>query len=275
MKELIVRTLSGVLYISIVIISMFTSHEWFMGPFFILSVITLSEFLKLVHLKSYLAYAILAGALYFFSYSIFDNNAVTLLLILCCFVNLFLLKDVLWVSKIPMFEKKKYVAIILYLISGFVFLTLIPVYKGNFTPEIIGGVFFLIWFNDSFAYLVGKNFGKRKLLERISPKKTIEGFIGGLAGAILASFLIFKCLEVYNPELTIQFNLIVWIIMAVIASVFGTIGDLIQSKFKRQAGVKDSGILMPGHGGLYDRLDSIIFASPFIYAFLQIVYYVS
>jgi phosphatidate cytidylyltransferase len=246
-----------------------------MGLFFILSVITLSEFLKLVHLKSYLAYALLAGALYFFSYSIFDNNAVTLLLILCCFVNLFLLKDVLWVSKIPMFEKKKYVAIILYLISGFVFLTLIPVYKGNFTPEIIGGVFFLIWFNDSFAYLVGKNFGKRKLLERISPKKTIEGFIGGLAGAILASFLIFKCLEVYNPELTIQFNLIVWIIMAVIASVFGTIGDLIQSKFKRQAGVKDSGILMPGHGGLYDRLDSIIFASPFIYAFLQIVYYVS
>ncbi len=275
MKELIVRTLSGVLYISIVIISMFTSREWFMGLFFILSVITLSEFLKLVHLKSYLAYALLAGALYFFSYSIFDNNAVTLLLILCCFVNLFLLKDVLWVSKIPMFEKKKYVAIILYLISGFVFLTLIPVYAGDFTPEIIGGVFFLIWFNDSFAYLVGKNFGKRKLLERISPKKTVEGFIGGLAGAILASFLIFKCLEAYKPELTIQFNLIVWIIMAIIASVFGTIGDLIQSKFKRQAGVKDSGILMPGHGGLYDRLDSIIFASPFIYAFLQIVYYVS
>lgn len=275
MKELIVRTLSGVLYISIVIISMFTSHEWFMGLFFVLSIITLSEFLKLVHLKSYLAFALLAGFLYFFSYSIFDNNAVTLLLILCCFVNLFLLKDVLWVSKIPMFEKKKYVAIILYLISGFVFLTLIPIYEGDFTPEIIGGVFLLIWFNDSFAYLIGKNFGKTKLLERISPKKTVEGFIGGLAGAILASFLIFKCLEAYKPELTIEFRLIVWILMAVLASVFGTIGDLIQSKFKRQAGVKDSGILMPGRGGLYDRLDSIIFASPFIYAFLQIVYYVS
>ncbi len=275
MKELIVRTLSGVLYISIVIISMFTSHEWFVGLFFILSIITLSEFLKLVHLKSYLAYALLIGFLYFFSYSIFDINAVNLLLILCCFVNLFLLKDVLWVSKIPMFEKKKYVAIILYLISGFVFLTLIPVYEETFIPEIIGGVFILIWFNDSFAYIVGKNFGKRKLLERISPNKTVEGFIGGLAGAILASFLIFKCLEAYKPELTIEFTLIVWILMAVLASVFGTIGDLIQSKFKRQAGVKDSGILMPGHGGLYDRLDSIIFASPFIYAFLQIVYYVS
>ncbi|RFN59914.1 phosphatidate cytidylyltransferase [Marixanthomonas ophiurae] len=275
MKELIVRTLSGVLYISIVIISMFTSHEWFMGLFFILSIITLSEFLKLVHLKSYLAYALLAGLLYFFSYSIFDINAVNLLLILCCFVNLFLLKDVLWVSKIPMFQKKKYVAIILYLISGFVFLTLIPVYNESFIPEIIGGVFILIWFNDSFAYIVGKNFGKRKLLERISPNKTVEGFIGGLVGAILAGFLIFKCLEIYKPELTVEFTLIIWVIMAVIASVFGTIGDLIQSKFKRQAGVKDSGILMPGHGGLYDRLDSIIFASPFIYAFLQIAYYVS
>jgi len=246
-----------------------------MGLFFILSIITLSEFLKLVHLKSYLAYALLAGFLYFFSYSIFDLSAVNLLLILCCFVNLFLLKDVLWVSKIPMFQKKKYVAIILYLISGFVFLTLIPVFDGDFTPEIIGGVFILIWFNDSFAYIIGKNFGKTKLLERISPNKTVEGFIGGLAGAILASFIIFKCLEIYKPELTIQLTLIVWVIMAAIASSFGTIGDLIQSKFKRQAGVKDSGILMPGHGGLYDRLDSIIFASPFIYAFLQIVYYVS
>ncbi|PVW16962.1 phosphatidate cytidylyltransferase [Marixanthomonas spongiae] len=275
MKEFIVRTLSGVLYISIVIISMFTSHEWFMALFFILSIVTLSEFLKLIHLKSILAYILLAGFLYFFSYSIFDDNAVTLLLILCCFVNLFLLKDVLWVSKIPMFEKKKYVAIILYLISGFVFLTLIPLHDGNFIPELIGGVFFLIWFNDSFAYLIGKNFGKRKLLERISPKKTVEGFLGGLAGAVLASFLIFKCLEAYQPELTLTYTLMVWILMAVFASVFGTIGDLIQSKFKRQAGVKDSGILMPGHGGLYDRLDSIIFASPFIYAFLQIVYYVS
>ena len=275
MKELIVRTLSGVLYISIVIISMFTSHEWFMALFFILSVITLGEFLKLVHLKSYLAYLLLFLFLYFFSYSIFDINAVNLLLILCCFVNLFLLKDVLWVSKIPMFEKKKYITIILYLISGFVFLTLIPYYDDTFIPEIIAGVFFLIWFNDSFAYLIGKNFGKRKLLERISPKKTIEGFLGGLAGAILASFLIFKYLAFYKPELAIELPWSVWAVMAVLASVFGTIGDLIQSKFKRQAGVKDSGILMPGHGGLYDRLDSIIFASPFIYAFLQLVYYVS
>lgn len=267
MKELIVRTISGLLYAAIIVFSMYTSHEWFMILFLILGGITLSEFLRLVHLKSYLAYGLLLAALYVLSYNILDYNAVLLYLILTCFVNLFLLKDVLWTSKIPMFEKKKYITVILYLISGFVFLTLIPFQQDSFLPGLIIGVFFLVWSNDSAAYLVGKNFGKHKLLERISPKKTVEGFLGGIAGGILAAFIIFKYTDV--------FPLWVWICLALIASIFGTVGDLIQSKFKRQAGVKDSGNLMPGHGGIYDRLDSIIYASPFIYAFLLIVDYVS
>lgn len=273
MKEILVRTLSGVLYISIIIFAMFTSREWFMGLFFVLAVITLSEYLKLVHLTSYLAYFLLAAAFYFLSYDIFEENAVYLLLILSGFVNLYLLKDVLWTSKIPMFEKKKYVTVILYIISGFVFLTLIPVMNidGRFMPEIIVAVFILVWSNDTFAYLVGKNFGKHKLLERISPKKTIEGFVGGMLGALLAGFVIFKVLENYRPIDAEKYPLWVWIVMGIIVAIFGTIGDLIQSKFKRQAGVKDSGIIMPGHGGLYDRLDSIIYASPFVYAFLLIV----
>ncbi|MDX1462085.1 MAG: phosphatidate cytidylyltransferase [Marinirhabdus sp.] len=267
MKELIVRTISGLLYAAMIVFSMYTTHEWFMVVFLILGALTLTEFLKLVHLKSYLAYILLIAALYFLSYEIFDTNAIYLYLILTCFVNLFLLKDVLWTSKIPMFEKKKYIVVIFYVISGFVFLTLIPFQYDQFLPQLIIGVFFLVWSNDSAAYMVGKNFGKRKLLERISPKKTVEGFLGGIAGAMLAAFIIFK--------FTDQYPLWVWICLGLIASVFGTVGDLIQSKFKRQAGVKDSGTLMPGHGGLYDRLDSIMYASPFIYAFLLIEAYVS
>ena len=267
MKEVIVRTISGVLYISIVIYSMFTSREGFMLLFFVLGIATLREYLRLIHLSSYLAYILFAIFLYFLSYRVFEMNAVSLLLILSCFVNLFLFKDLLWTSKIPMFEKKKYIAVIFYLISGFVFLTLIPMYRGIFEPNIVIGVFSLIWANDTFAYIIGKSIGKRKLLERISPKKTIEGFIGGMLGAFCASFVIFK----YIGFLELK----EWIILALIASVFGTIGDLIQSKFKRQAGVKDSGILIPGHGGLYDRLDSMIYASPFVFAFLEIVDYVS
>jgi phosphatidate cytidylyltransferase len=261
MKEVIVRTISGVLYIAIVLFSMFTSREWFMGLFFILAIITLREFLKLVHLTSYLSYLILASFLFFLSYNVLEVNAVYLLLISSCFVNLFLFKDLLWVGKIPMFEKKKYIAVIFYIVSGFVFLTLIPMREGKFEPNIIISVFILIWSNDTFAYIVGKSFGRRKLMERVSPKKTIEGSIGGLIGAIVASIG--------------YFNLSIWITLAVVASVFGTIGDLIQSKFKRQAGVKDSGMLIPGHGGFYDRLDSIIYTSPFIFALLEIIEYVS
>lgn len=267
MKELIVRTISGLLYVAIIVFSMYTSHEWLIALFLLLAGLTLNEFLRLVHLKSYLAYALLLVFMYFLSYDIFDNNAILLYLILTCFVNLFLLKDVLWTTKIPMFEKKKYVVVIFYVISGFVFLTLIPFQQNDFFPKLIIGVFMLIWSNDVMAYLVGKNFGRRKLIERISPNKTVEGFLGGIFGAILAAFIIFNFTELYD--------LWVWICLALIASLFGTIGDLIQSKFKRQAGVKDSGSLMPGHGGLYDRLDSIMYASPFIYAFLLIVDYVS
>ncbi|HPE84072.1 MAG TPA: phosphatidate cytidylyltransferase [Aequorivita sp.] len=273
MKEILVRTISGVLYISIIIFAMFTSREWFMGLFFVLAVITLSEYLKLIHLTSYLAYFLLAAGFYFLSYDVFDDNAVYLFLILSGFVNLYLLKDVLWTSKIPMFQKKKYITVIFYIISGFIFITLIPVMNidGKFMPELIVAVFILVWSNDTFAYLIGSKFGKNKLLERISPKKTIEGFIGGMLGALLAGIVIFKVLENYSPLDAEKYPLWAWIAMAIIVSVFGTIGDLIQSKFKRQAGVKDSGIIMPGHGGLYDRLDSIIYASPFVYTFLLIV----
>jgi len=267
MKELIVRGISGLLYISIIIFAMFASREWFLILFFLLGIITINEFQKLVHLKSYISYLIFAVFIFFLSYKIFDTNAVYLYAILGVFVNLFLLKDLLITSKIAMFENKKYIALLFYIISGFVFITLIPFRNGQFKEEIIIGVFILIWTNDTFAYLVGKNFGKRKLFERISPKKTVEGFIGGFLGCILAGFLIFS----YTQSLT----LLLWGALAVLVSVLGTFGDLIQSKFKRQAGVKDSGTLMPGHGGVYDRLDSIIFSSPFIYVFLELVDYVS
>jgi len=183
------------------------------------------------------------------------------------FVNLFLVKDLLFIRKIPVFEKKKYIILIFYLISSIVFLTLIPTYNGVFNPVLIVGVFILIWTNDTFAFIVGKNFGKNKLYEKISPNKTIEGFLGGMVFSCLGGYFIF--------EFTHYRNFQFWLGMAIILSIFGTLGDLIQSKFKRQAGVKDSGKLMPGHGGLYDRLDSIIFSSPFIYAYLLIVEYVS
>jgi phosphatidate cytidylyltransferase len=157
--------------------------------------------------------------------------------------------------------------IIFYIVSGFIFLTLIPFIGYSFQPKLVLGIFILTWTNDTFAYLIGKKFGKKKLKEKISPKKTIEGFIGGLLAVLIAGVIIFNTTLLYSAAF--------WLILALLVSVLGTTGDLIQSKFKRLAGVKDSGRMMPGHGGIYDRLDSIIFASPFIYLFIIFINYVS
>ncbi|MFD0976320.1 phosphatidate cytidylyltransferase [Salinimicrobium gaetbulicola] len=267
MKENIIRGLSGVMYVSILVVSIFSSEFAFTTLFLLFGVICLRELQRLLHLKSYLGYILLFALFYFFSYARWSPYATLVLLLITLFVNMFLVKDLMLVNKIPLFEKKKYIIIIFYLIASLIFLTLIPSYTGDFTPELVIGIFTLIWINDTFAYLVGKNFGRKKLFERISPKKTIEGFLGGLIFSAVAAYLVYF--------FTGLLELHTWVGMAIILSIFGTLGDLIQSKFKRQAGVKDSGRLMPGHGGLFDRLDSIIFASPFVYAYLQLLNYVS
>jgi len=165
----------------------------------------------------------------------------------------------------------KYCYAIFYIMGGIVFMILLPSYQGEYTAYLVASILGLIWINDTFAFIVGKSIGKHKLYESISPKKTTEGFFGGLFFTCLASFIIYKYICPIHLGLSWQF----WIFIALLTSIFGTLGDLIQSQLKRQAGVKDSGQLMPGHGGLYDRLDSIVFASPFIYLFLIILNYVS
>jgi phosphatidate cytidylyltransferase len=161
----------------------------------------------------------------------------------------------------------KYVYLLGYIIFPFIIITKLPFGIQGYNPKIIISIFLLIWTNDTFAYIVGKSIGKHKLFERISPKKTIEGFVGGVVFAILTSLLISK----YYIEGATN----IWIGIAFIVGIFGTIGDLIESKFKRIAGVKDSGKIMPGHGGILDRLDSVIFVAPFVFLFYQILYYVS
>lgn len=267
MKELLTRSLSGLLYVLILLASIFGSQYSFIGIFFIFGMLCVYEFHKLIHLKKRWLYLTFTGfILAFHSLQIPDFVTYTILFF-TILTQIFLVRDLVTIRIIPMFEKRKYFTSIFYLITSLLFLTLIPFYNGNYQPEMIAAPMLMIWVNDSFAYLVGKNFGKHKLLERISPKKTIEGFIGGLVFTLLAGYFI----AIYTETLSIT----VWLIISIIMSIFGTLGDLIQSKFKRQAGVKDSGNIMPGHGGMYDRLDSIIFASPFLFVFLQILKHVS
>ncbi len=121
------------------------------------------------------------------------------------------------------------------------------------------GLFVIVWTNDTFAYLTGRAFGKWKLFEKVSPNKTWEGTLGGLFCAVLAAII-----YGYFQSGSILF----WAISGGIIAPFAVLGDLVESKLKRTTGVKDTGALMPGHGGVLDRFDAVMFATPFFYYWL-------
>lgn len=267
MNSTLTRAISGAVYIVLLISATFYSSNSFLLFFGILLLIAVSEFCKLVNLKNIVPMLIAVGLFILcnLSYTIKTNDILILLATLLVSVKaIFFLFDK---KNKPVDSLSKYVYLIGYIILPFVLITKIPFVENNYNPNIILSIFILIWVNDTFAFLVGKTFGKHKLFEKVSPKKTIEGFVGGfifsiVAGIILAQFLMLQ-------------SYIHWIFIAVLASVFGTLGDLVESKFKRIANVKDSGNIMPGHGGVLDRLDSIIFVAPIVFLFYQIIYYVS
>jgi phosphatidate cytidylyltransferase len=265
MNESITRSLSGFVYVVLLVTATLFSEKSFLILFGVFLLISIYEFCNLIALNK--IYSSLIGLLLYVLFAIIDLSQKTkyALIIATLFVSLNLINSLFKNRRIPLDKTSKYVYLLGYLILPIIILTKIAIsnYTGAYQPRIIISLFILIWTNDTFAYIVGKSIGKTKLFESISPKKTVEGFIGGMVFAILAAVLI----ELYF----IQMRFIFWTITAVIVAIFGTIGDLIESKYKRMAGVKDSGKIMPGHGGILDRLDSVIFVAPFIYLFLQII----
>ncbi|MEM0542765.1 phosphatidate cytidylyltransferase [Flavobacterium sp. j3] len=267
MNTTITRALSGAVYVLLLVSATLYSSYSFLSLFGLLLILSVIEFCKLINLKP-----LFPVVLAILSYLLFNlNNTVKtneiLLLIAALLVSLRSILFLFEKNKKPLDSTSKYVFLVGYLILPIIIFTKIPFIANHYFPKVIISFLCIIWTNDTFAYLVGKSFGKTKLFERVSPKKTIEGFIGGGISAIFVAVLVAKF---YLNEPIFQ-----WMIIAILIVIFGTLGDLIESKFKRNAGVKDSGDVMPGHGGFLDRLDSIIFASPFIYLFYQILYYVS
>jgi len=151
---------------------------------------------------------------------------------------------------------------VLYVALPFGLLHKVAYLPGNYTWQPVLGLMLLIWSADTGAYIAGKNFGKNKLLERVSPGKTWEGWAGGTVLTMLVGYV----LSIYMQDLTVA----QWLGISIIVAVFGVLGDLVESLLKRSLGVKDSGTLLPGHGGILDRFDSLIMSIPFIVAYLQI-----
>jgi phosphatidate cytidylyltransferase len=267
MNETLKRSLSGITYIGLLLLSVSYSIESFIALFGIFLLITVNEFCNLIQLPKALP-IIFAGLLYLLFFCInFSKTNDIFLLIATLMVSLKCMRFLFFNKGIHYDNQSKLVYLIGYIILPFILITKIPFNNGYYSPKIIISVFILIWTNDTFAYLIGKSIGKRKLLEKISPKKTVEGFLGGIIFATVSSIII-SIYYIKEPVLK-------WIITAFLVGVFGTLGDLIESKFKRVANVKDSGTIMPGHGGILDRLDSVIFVAPYIYLFHQIFTYVT
>jgi phosphatidate cytidylyltransferase len=272
-KNLLTRTLTGILYVTLTVVALYSYSWFFYAVFAIMMLCSLKEFACIMALKNHTIQKFTA---YFFALALFTiacGNvcynwnvaysfvAVPIVLALC-----------IW----QLFQKsEKPLDAITYTLFGIVYIAM----PFCFLIHIVGGdiairttaqlhvaciMFVFIWSNDTFAYLWGISFGKHPLCPRISPKKSIEGFIGGLLSTLVLAFGIAQWIE--TPLSAWQ-----WVGAAAVIVLASTFGDLFESMLKRYAGVKDSGTILPGHGGFLDRLDSVLFSIPIFYIYLHII----
>jgi phosphatidate cytidylyltransferase len=238
------------------------SSDAFDFLFMIFGLACLYEYKRLVQLRGYHVFIAYLALWWAYIYLIHDRVLINILMFVTITVN-FALLYYLFSKKEKLFNTlQKFFIGLFYIGGGCIFLTMIPYKENIFAKYLIMGIFILIWVNDSFAYIVGRTLGRRKLFPAVSPKKTWEGTFGGLVFTLAAAYLMARYEPIVNPGQ--------WVILAAVIVLTGSMGDLIESKLKRSAGVKDSGAILPGHGGMLDRLDSLVFAAPFAYLTLML-----
>lgn len=268
--------MSGIVFITILIGGILINQYSFVIVFSIVIILALYEFYGLIshdeNTQVGKIFNTIGGLLLFIGSYLFFSNTYKSFIVLVPF-SVYAL--ILFISELYL-KRANPIKSLAYAILGHAYITL-PLsllsylaFKYDFKIDsyhyaYLLALFIFIWVNDSFAYLSGSIFGKHKMFARISPKKSWEGFIGGAIFAIIAA-------AIYSQFHT-QLSLFAWIGFALIMVVFGTFGDLIESMFKRTLNVKDSGSLMPGHGGILDRIDSLLFAIPAQFVYLEILSY--
>lgn len=279
MKNLMVRTLSGLVLVAVFVGAVLGS-QWSFGALLLLILVGgQTEFYKLARETGLspqrwmgLAVGMLLFALNFivfrqFSRSVTDEAGGAVLYLL---LYIGLLLPTLFVCELfrrsatPLANLGATLLGVLYVAVPLSLLLYVPVLAGDgvWRPETVLCYIFIIWANDVFAYLVGMTFGRHRLCERLSPKKSWEGFFGGLAGAVATGLAAAYALDT---------NYWVWGGLALVASLSGVAGDLVESMFKREAGVKDSGQVIPGHGGVLDRFDALLLSAPYVFLYLLLV----
>lgn len=265
MKDLISRTAAGIAYVGIITCAIIFNQYLFFLLFMILMFLACNEFYNLSHISPVSKYIgfLSCGWMYTVSYMIAAHDYSFVLmsgiipLVLFLFIYQVFTVQFSLQKIYPVFFTLIYIGIPLSLIHPLTFPS-----AGTYNREIILGVLILMWSNDTFAYMVGTLIGKHQLHPSISPKKTWEGTLGG----ILLTGFVSTGLWYLMGDLQLKH----WIIMGLIVAIMGTMGDLAESSIKRNFGVKDTGNCLPGHGGVLDRIDSMLFAIPVLFVYLEI-----
>lgn len=284
-KNLIQRTLSGIIYVAVILLcttpygaqlinsispNLVKQEYLYYGLISFFLLVGTWECMKIMKFgngyEKWVVYPIVLFIYYMFSKRFFNHSfffdfripeILALALILIAVVTLFKFSNELY------FDNGKLIFTVIYVALPFSFALGLPKYTSfdnTFTLE-AAFLFILIWSSDTFAYLVGKFFGKHKMAPKISPKKTWEGYFGGVILTLVFSYFI----EQYNPGLRGN-----WMVVGFLVAAFAPLGDLVESQLKRNFGVKDSGNIIPGHGGILDRLDSFIIVAPVVYLYFII-----
>lgn len=254
MKELSKRISTGIIGVFLLIFIILKGNLYLATSLLMLSIIGLKEFYRALNNidivpVNYIGYL---SALGFYISNLNPNISLDFFIVLIILLSLMVLT----------FRKKVTIIDVAGTILGIIYI-----------PFLLSHIFYLdgtkyIWLifiiafgTDTFAYIFGNIFGKNKLCPNISPNKTIEGSLGGILGSLILT-IIFALLMDISPILKLM-------ILSIMVSIFSQIGDLVASRIKRMAGIKDYGFIFPGHGGVLDRFDSIIFSSPLIYYFVE------
>jgi len=273
MSNMVTRALTGSLIVATILGGIYFSRSSFVGLFFVITTFGLWEFYTLAEkggMSPQKLLGTIAGAVFFVISSMYILRMIPLvyLLVIMPLMFLILIAELYRKSESPLVNISITLSGIFYLAIPMVLLSYLsypPAYglrdNYDYNPNILIGFFLILWTNDTFAYLVGKTLGKRKLFESVSPKKTWEGSFGGAVFSIVLAYFLVR----FFPELRKRD----WLVVAGIIVLFANLGDLIQSKFKRSLYVKDSGNVLPGHGGILDRFDGVYLAAPFVYTYIR------
>lgn len=273
MKNLIIRALTGIIFVVVLISAIYIHPIFFLIFFCIITGLTLWEFGGLV--KHYenanlqRTVNVLGGVYLFIATFVYANGLTDgkIFLPYLLFIMLTMIAELYYKAPNPINNWAFTLFAQVYCAGSFSILNFIGAEPGtpgvmSYTPLFIMAIFIFVWLDDTGAYLVGSLIGKHKLFERISPKKSWEGFFGGLILSLASS----QAFAWFAPEI----NRMNWLGLAATVVLFGTWGDLIESLLKRTLGVKDSGNVLPGHGGMLDRFDSVMLAVPASYIYIEL-----